>query len=451
MDYPSSKLSKSKRRIILIIFVVSFFVISPIIILYTSGYRYDWHYGLLKETGAINIDILPNNASIYIDGLLIESKMPIKLNNRPPGKYNIKITAPGYYDWQKDIEVKRKQTVYIKGISLLKKNEPSILFETDLNNFSLSYDNRYVAYSVWKNKQTEVYIKDLSGKQENKMLLNLPGEKTIKIVWDLSNYFLIISDDESPHNLVYIINVDEPEKILDLVKQTRYPIVKYQWKESDEPELFFSTKLKIMTILPRLGQQYTLGKNNFLDWYIAENGRMWTMQIVSSTNKFQITEDTLGFNSIFWEEQITSQMETKLKFVAINQKRILLKKPDMSEMVILTKDKKFNISGEQNAISIYNNWWLIWTPWEIWTHSENEEPYLLTRSGEQLQQIVPLDRYNTLALVWEDKTSILFPYYLVSHNLLNYKIKDAVADPKKKIFYFIATINNQKGLWQLFY
>lgn len=93
----------------------------------------------------------------------------------------------------------------------------------------------------------------------------------------------------------------------------------------------------------------------------------------------------------------------------------------------------------------------MWSQWEAWTYSEGEEPYLLNRSGEHLQEIIPLDKYNTLALTWADKTTVLFPYYLVSHDFINEKIEDLSADTENKILYFINQDKNKEGIWKLNY
>ena len=123
MEYPGTKLTKPFRIFLLFFFIFLFCVLSPVIIMYTAGYRYDWQNGLLKETGAISIDIEPNDAVMLLNGVKITAKMPVRLNNIAPGKYNLRISADGYYDWVKDLEVKNKQTTYIKEIFLLKKKQ----------------------------------------------------------------------------------------------------------------------------------------------------------------------------------------------------------------------------------------------------------------------------------------------------------------------------------------
>ncbi|MBP6859451.1 MAG: hypothetical protein KBC69_02430, partial [Candidatus Magasanikbacteria bacterium] len=95
------------------------------------------------------------------------------------------------------------------------------------------------------------------------------------------------------------------------------------------------------------------------------------------------------------------------------------------------------------------NWWLLWSEWELWTYSQGEEPNLLNRSGEQLKYTLPLDRYNTLALIWGDRATVLFPYYFVGHDLINEKINLPQADTENKILYF--TNEKKDGIWKLVY
>lgn len=93
----------------------------------------------------------------------------------------------------------------------------------------------------------------------------------------------------------------------------------------------------------------------------------------------------------------------------------------------------------------------MWTPWEITTYSHGEEPFLLNRSGEKLNKVVVLDEYNTLGLIWADRTTVLFPYYFVNHTLINQSITDADADRLNRILYFSAKVNDQDGLWKINY
>lgn len=451
MEYPNSKISKPIRRTIFIVFLGLFILISPAIIMYTSGYRYDWRRGLLRETGSINIDIEPSDAEVFLNDIKIKSKIPIRLSDLVPAKYVIRISAPGYHDWRKEIDVKSKQTVYIKEITMLKTGSPEMILPGDVEKICLSFDSTYLAYLSRQGNLLELRIKNLAANEEPKTIYRLPvSDNSYLLSWSTTGNYLVISDSLQPHQLLVLINAEQPEKQLDLIKKIKTPIEKYQWKDSGQPELYFSTKQNIMSVLPSTEQDFTLSKNVYLDWFM-ESGQLWTISRNTTTKKIHIMKDTLGFSSEFTPETSLAEAEQDLKILTAKNDQLLLKKADKPEVVFFIKDKKYNFNGEKFLISKYNDWWIIWTPWEIWTYSRGEEPNLLNRSGQQLQEVLPLDQHNTLALIWADNITALFPYYLVAHDLFTSSTFSPVVDPKNKLLYFAATAGEKKGIWKLDY
>lgn len=453
MEYPNTKFSHPIRLAMLIIFIIAFFVISPVIIMYTAGYRYDWQNGLLKETGAISVDIEPKDATVYLNGIKLQDKMPIRLNNIAPAKYSLRITKPEYFDWVNEIEVKNKQTNYTKEISLIKKTAPQILINGKIDNLGVSFDGNFIIYSVKKNNSREIFLLNNTD-QRSTSLFTVNGLKKVKIIWSEKNHYAVITDDSAPFTRLTILNANDPQKQNNLTNNNA-PIKKFVLGTSAEPQLYFSTKDGIFLYSAASEKLQLITKNNYLDWYM-DNGQLWTMQTDSSTKQFNIIRDTLGFNSLFNTldstdiNLATGQTEAEnLQILAARQNTVLMQNSKSSEMILLTNSNKYKISADTFQISKYNNWWLIWSQWELWTYSEGEEPYLLNRSGEKLQQVVPLDKYNTLGLVWANKTTALFPYYLVTHDLLSEKVSKITADTNNKILYYIN--QNKDGIWKLNY
>ncbi|MFH2018549.1 MAG: PEGA domain-containing protein, partial [bacterium] len=371
MDYPESKMTLPVRRTILGVFIAAFFIISPLVILYTAGYRYDWQNGILRETGALNVDVLPRNATVFIDNEKLGGKIPIRLKNIKPKKYQIKIIAPGYYDWEKEIEIKNKQTIYIKEISLVKKNEPELLLAGPVKQIFLSPSKKYLVYTT-NNQATEVWLENIA--DQNKLLLTkMHTNENIKVSWSKNNSYFTVSADKSPYNELYIFDAKRPEKQIELVNKVKYLVTKYMWKDSIEPELFFSTKFKIMSYLPSSDRQLTLSTNTFNDWQM-EGGKLWTIHWDNVKKFFTITEDSLGFSSdfssltpteIFGDEKFN--LDDAIEILDAKNDRILIKKTYTPEMIMVFRDKKYSFAGEKFLVSDYNNWWLAWTPWELTT------------------------------------------------------------------------------------
>lgn len=415
--------------------------------MYTAGYRYDIKNGLLRKTGSVNIDILPTSAEVFINNVKIISRIPIRLNNLPSGKYTVTIKNEGYFDWQKNIEVVSKETVYIKDIILLKKNNPEMLQTGIVQDLTISPNNQYLIYSLVKNDTKEIWQKNI---ETAEILLVDVFDTLENLIFTFSpngNYY-IISTEKTPYAKISIINTAQPKKKIDLTDHSVVPIVKYQWKESSAPEIYYATDLQIMSFFPNNSSQSFVTKNIFVDWFLNEN-QLWAIHENTTTKKMEIMKDVLGFNTVFYSD--TETEASVWRILKITNNFVLLKKRNQSEMLLLEQNKKYSLPGEKYLISKYNNWLIVWSSSEIWTHVQNEEPLLLNRSGMQLKQILPLDKYNTLGLVWENTATVLFPYYLVSHEILNQKINFAVTDTNKRIMYFGGKHNDEDGLWKIEY
>jgi hypothetical protein len=452
MEYPGTKFTRPVRLTMLIVFIFAFFIISPTLIMYTAGYRYDWHNGLLKETGSINIDIEPKNATAYLNNVKLSEKIPIRLNNITPAKYNLRITASGYYDWTKEIEIRNKQTSYTKEISLIRKNKPEILINEKINNFAVSYDGKFILYTISKNMAGEIWLWNNTTKQK-KLIYNLNTADIPAIDWAENNNYAIISDSKNPYSHLILVNAENPVNSKDLA-QDNPSIRKFQWNNTGEPQLYFSTQENIYLYTISTNRSQIIGQNKYMDWSM-DNGQLWTIQLNTSTAAYEITKDTLGFNSLFNQlntEDISTvnenQNSNNLQMLAGRLDTVLVK-INTNSLILVTNNNKYKIAADKFLISKYNNWWLLWSQWELWTYSQGEEPNLLNRSGEQLKQVLPLDRYNTLALVWEDRGTVLFPYYYVSHDLINEKVSRPAVDTENKILYFINA--NKEGIWKLNY
>lgn len=450
MEYPGTHFTRPWRLAFLSLFIAAFLIISPILVLYSSGYRYDFVNGIIQETGAISIDILPKNATAYLNDAKLKSKIPIRLKNLAHGKYKIRLSAEGYYDWEKEVVVENKQTVYIKEIKLIQKSEPQKISDNKIDHLYLSDNNDYLIYQTRENPPS-FWLKNLNSNSEIQITTGTLN-KNYQVNWSnqKNNFVTIVSNDLSE---IYVLNATEPKKLWNLTKEEKNKITKIKWNDTAQPELFYSTKNQLTVISASTKQKSLIGKNIFIDWFV-EDGKIWTLQNSSTTDKVNIVKDTFGFSKIVNQIDKLPNIDSKninWQIIKAQNNQILLKKSDISEMTLLDQEKHFTFFGDKILSSNFNNWWIMWTPWEITTYSQGEDPFLLNRSGEQLKKVVVLDEYNTLGLIWADKMTALFPYYFVSHNLLNFTINDAVANNTKRELYFGTTLNNQDGLWKIQY
>jgi hypothetical protein len=112
---------------ILIGFIVLFLITTPIVVLYTAGYRWNEKKVRLEKVGLIFLRSRPSGAEIFLDGKLRSERTPARLRNLLPSDYDIKVTKKGYNVWEKTLPVESALTTFAEGIVLWKLDAPQAL------------------------------------------------------------------------------------------------------------------------------------------------------------------------------------------------------------------------------------------------------------------------------------------------------------------------------------
>src|SRR3989338_3734841 len=120
------------KRIIYSSFMLLFAAIAPLLILYTSGYRFNLKKGELSKTGVIFLETTPRQANIELNDKLVGTKTPLRLKNLGPNEYNLLISKAGYKSWEKIIPVFAGQTSFLQYVRLFKDSARHILLKQGL-------------------------------------------------------------------------------------------------------------------------------------------------------------------------------------------------------------------------------------------------------------------------------------------------------------------------------
>ncbi len=103
-------LSSRLRTLLLWALTIVFAVGTPLLILYSNGYRFDKSFSIV-QTGGIYIHSDMANTAVYLDGQFIESNGAFSKNtyiqNLVPNKmYEVWVTREGYRSWTKKLAVR---------------------------------------------------------------------------------------------------------------------------------------------------------------------------------------------------------------------------------------------------------------------------------------------------------------------------------------------------------
>ena len=119
-------MTKKTRLTILLVCVACFFVIAPILVLYSMGYRFDFEKMKITATGGIYVRTFPAAGQITIDYKISEKpgmfSNSIFVQSLLPKDHTISIKKSGYYDYFKTLPVQEKQVTKLEDVLLIKKN-----------------------------------------------------------------------------------------------------------------------------------------------------------------------------------------------------------------------------------------------------------------------------------------------------------------------------------------
>lgn len=134
-----------RSRVFLIIagFVV-FFLLGPAIVLFARGYTYDFARHRFLKTGTLVVKTDPRNAEIYLNNLRLGSS-PLTKRLLPPDEYLVEIKKPGYFPWQKRVNVHPQGVSDLGHVVLFKEKPAPSVLATGTTDFLATGEDIYAA------------------------------------------------------------------------------------------------------------------------------------------------------------------------------------------------------------------------------------------------------------------------------------------------------------------
>lgn len=148
-----SPLTKTKRRIIFYLVVFLFAVIAPLVVLYSSGYKFDFKTRQLMSTGGIFVKTNQDGFKVFINGSLVNQASFFSngalITGLKPDLYLLRIEKEGFKPWQRFVHVAGESVSEFRFVMLIpdKLPEKEIL---DISRRGLTIDTfRILEKSPW--------------------------------------------------------------------------------------------------------------------------------------------------------------------------------------------------------------------------------------------------------------------------------------------------------------
>ncbi|MFA6215174.1 MAG: PEGA domain-containing protein [Patescibacteria group bacterium] len=450
------------RRLIYLSFFAIFFIVTPIAILYTTGYRYNFKKHKIEKTGILYVDSKPKGALVYLNDQYV-NKTPSRFTELLPDVYRVRVEKEGYYPWQKNLEVKSNLTTFSKNIILFKKSLPTNIIVGKINIFNISPSQDKLFYSTIDKNNEELKIYNLNNKTE--FLIKSLDKKTysqIELVgWAPDSNKALLKETIGDFNKFIITDVDNL-KTKELFDITKLNFDKVIWDETNENYLYGLRKTALYQIDLVNNSAKNIMAGNISDfkasgkniYYITKLGKE------SFLNKATLLEQKFTFDSkiklpAFSSFTLQPSSQDYLVLLDPKNQNLFIITPNAfttdedinNDIVLQDKAKKIIWSKDYKTLLCY-------TDLEIWTFDLTTfQKNLITRYGKPIDQLLwyPDNKYaiyqtqNTIHAIEADYLEAKNDTQLAEMPQLGLIIVDEAG----KNLFFVGQAGTVEGIYQL--
>jgi len=426
-------------------FIILFFIIAPILLLYSSGYKYDWSLKKLIKTGLIVIEVQPRGADIILNNKAIK-KTPTTLTNLLPGTYTLKLEKEGYLPWQGDITIKSGKAKNLSGIMLFRDLPGQIIFDKKIFQINHQPNSNKLFLITQVDTIFELYQITLG---DSKIIKLFEVPTPINIETYEYNNNIIISTQANDIKTYYKITLVEPAVIaqLDFLPSN---VEQLQWSDQDKIFGLINNSLCLITLSDTNISCDTVNINSYS---VTNNAIYYFSGESKTTYLYKTTPNNFLANNLVarlpYSENyvINTENERHLIITDTASDDLFLVEPDEpeSQITMLNEAARAAFWLNQKDQLIYYNDFEIW----YWDTKEDER-ILLTRVSEPIRQVIQLSGYPYL-LFSQTKTiqALEIEAYSAARNItpLIYNASGWLAHGNEgKYIYYIGPDMNQ--IWQ---
>lgn len=189
-------MTRLTRRILFIVFVCAFFILAPILVLYTAGYQYSLTDGVQLQSGGLAVTTNPRRFDIFLNDEYARERTPHIFQRLEPGSYSVSLEKEGFYPWRGQLDIEAGLTEYIQSVQLFEKHEKEFERVLPTNSFSVNPDGSRIVYSTSEGGWLDFWLLDIE-KDALENLGRIQSNANVEASWSASgNYFAFFGSGE---------------------------------------------------------------------------------------------------------------------------------------------------------------------------------------------------------------------------------------------------------------
>jgi len=485
-------MQKIYRKIFFWGIFILFLISTPLVIMHSKGYRFDQKRGIFVYSGSVTLKTIPSSVRIFINNEEQPSRSldiinnSITLNGLKPGTYKIRVTADGYLDWEKQVEVHSGLSSEFWNVVLMPQNpqlkgieshKTARLFPSPFGKKIAYFEDLENNIFLWvtdfkENKTQLIFSKDnVSASRDRLENLEWNFKEDLMLIPVTRNNqkdYLIASasQDLSP---IYLSEISRPGDI-----------IKARWSPQEKNVIYFLARSNsenksnlyrvsldnntLQLIIPGV-IAYDLSQNSI--YYIQENNILFKGNLeggnITQINDNQFTDQPIGDGARLIaydnERQALISQDGDL-FVHNNGNESLSQKIASSvQGVQFSDDGKKLLFGTPNEIFV-----MFLRKWEVQPYRDENEIQNVIRISSPLENVFWFRDYEHILFSVDKKIKLIeldprdrricldvfennlddFPAVYDTSNGYYFFLRDESGD--KRIFYF--TLPEKTGIFR---
>lgn len=257
-------MTRLHRRILYLSFILLFLITTPIVLLTSAGFRYDFRRNEIYKTGLLVFKVMPRPDQVIVDGREYPIKSEeIRIGNLRPGDHDIQLKKFGYHDWKKIATVHAAQATVFEDVRIFQKSTPFILAK-EIDTFSPSPNKKYFAF-ISKNRLQLILYETSRAKLS---VLHEITEGTMEeLAWSSDSRQIAIR--VSKPSSLKLLELDQPETVSTVATAPLSVVTEMRWSTTRPNALFLSDGKKLFEV--NLIQDSKIRDvGNAFDWYENE-------------------------------------------------------------------------------------------------------------------------------------------------------------------------------------
>jgi len=436
-------MTKKTRDWLFRLFAFLFVVITIILSLYATGYRFNLSWPLrfdhvLLKTGTLALDTNPKGANVTISSETkissvfslfgpTEQVTPIKIKNLLPGDYVVSFTLENYWPYQKKLKVNPEQTTFLEDVILFRKSLPLNIFSAGNQNISYSPTGHYAWLS------------------NDKATINLDTEQTSKTTVNSNINWL--DDGKQISDGSKIINLDngattDYTNIIGAVQESQLSgnLLVYLTKNSLSA---LDTNTKATTLIPTTGEVLTYKVSGNTLFIVTNDKNKTEIKNFDLKNKKLISStDLLNSNNFSFNADssnlILSDNEHKIAYLLVTgNSSPIIKDIIRGASVFKWLDNNKLAYASESEIYIYDlsqtkSYLITRLSEKVNSLAWSSSNYLIYSTAKEISTINLTNDGNDITVLWQgDNISSLY------------------LNKKTDVLYFSGSIGQQSGLYKM--